>query len=413
MTATTDQKPIEIPGLGSLPVAVRTAISGPISDPISDPSGHRSGVDAVRAARMVGALLGMAVGDAVGTTFEFEVIDQPPYPTLATGPAVGVVGGGPFDLSPGQVTDDTQLAVCLSRSLVAHRAAPGGVDLVDLATRYVSWYEHAFDVGNQTASAIAALKSGVAVAAAGREVWHRSGRRAAGNGSLMRTTPIGVRFANAAHEGRPDLLVEAALSDSIVTHADPRCAIACAAFDLAIAEGVMFDIGPEVRHGVIAAAMIAAARAAIPLASERLRELWGDDAADITAIDEAEQMLQRDLDAALAPDPDVYSDEMHLHRTAGFVRVAFRLAFWHLVHTPSWSDALLDVASRGGDADTNGAIVGALLGARDGVQAIPESWLQIVLDATQPGPAEWADAHHPRHLLALVQRPPETPAATE
>ncbi len=104
-------------------------------------------------------------------------------------------------------------------------------------------------------------------------------------------------------------------------------------------------------------------------------------------------------------DPGVYRQGLHLYLTAGFVRVAFRLAFWHAVHTRSWRAAVIDVASRGGDADTNAAIVGALLGARDGATAIPTPWIERVLGATQPGPPAWADAHHPKHLLALVSRP--------
>jgi ADP-ribosylglycohydrolase len=87
------------------------------------------------------------------------------------------------------------------------------------------------------------------------------------------------------------------------------------------------------------------------------------------------------------------------------VRVAFRLAFWHAEHTVLWRDAVVDVASRGGGADTNAAIAGALLGARDGASAIPPAWIERVLGATQRGPAGWAKAHHPRHLLALSPPP--------
>ena len=43
--------------------------------------------------RAAGALLGLAVGDALGTTYEFDTIDQPDYPTLASTPATDVVGG--------------------------------------------------------------------------------------------------------------------------------------------------------------------------------------------------------------------------------------------------------------------------------------------------------------------------------
>jgi ADP-ribosylglycohydrolase len=270
--------------------------------------------------------------------------------------------------------------------------------MLDLATRYVAWMQYAFDIGNQTGGALKAIENGNPIATAARDVWRRGGRHAAGNGSLMRTAPIGVAFSNvAARHEQPATLVEAALTDSILTHADPRCALACAAFDLAIAHGVARQgSSPPVPH------MISAARHGLALATERMRDLWSDDRDDLAAIDSAAADLTRDLDAAAQDDPQLYSDELHMHRTAGFVRVAFRLAFWHLTHTPSWRDAVIDVASRGGDADTNGAIVGALLGARDGVHAIPADWIDRVLAVPQPGPLEWANAHHPRHLLQLA-----------
>jgi ADP-ribosylglycohydrolase len=333
-------------------------------------------------ARRAGALFGLAVGDALGTTYEFARIDQSPYPTLATGPATDVVGGGPFELPAGAITDDTQLAVCIARSLTENPGErPGRLDLADLARRYLAWYEHAFDVGNQTASALGAIETGTPIHEAGRTAWLNSGRRAAGNGSLMRTAPIGVRCTG-------DAVIEEAIADAILTHADPRCVLATAAFDASIAAAIA------------GADLFAAARAAIPVAAAKLRELW--DGEHGPSIDSAITDLARDLDAATRPDPDLYGEELHIHRTAGFVRVAFRLAYWHAAHTKSWRDAVIDTASRGGDADTNGAIVGALLGARDGVDAIPRAWLDRVLGATQRGTETWGDAHHPRHFVALL-----------
>ncbi len=340
--------------------------------------------------RARGALLGHAVGDALGTTYEFERIEQPPYPALATGPATGVVGAGPFDLEPGQVTDDTQLAVCLARSL----AERGGLDVADVAARYVAWSEHAFDIGAQTGAALARLERGEPPSSAALDVWREHARRPAGNGSLMRTAPIAVALGGAPGPA----LVEAAIADSLITHADPRCALACAAFDAAIAAAIAEPLDGS--------AQIAVARRALDRGAAWLREAWAgggaEAAADREHLERAAVDLAGDLDAALRADPDVHGDELHLQRSAGFVRVAFRLAFWHAVHAPSWRDAAVDLASRGGDADTNAAITGALLGARDGAAAIPAAWVERVLGATQPGPAEWAEAHHPRHLLALV-----------
>lgn len=320
----------------------------------------------------MGALIGLAVGDALGTTFEFEAIEQAAYPRLATGPAVDVVGGGPFGLSAGQITDDTQMATCLARSLVER----GGFDVDDVGRKYVTWSAHAFDIGAQTSASIRRLAKGEP--SAGLTVWRESGRRAAGNGSLMRTAPLAV----AVHAGA---LIDAAIAESAITHADPRCALACAAFDAAVAAAIAGDD------------LMAAAREALAVGAARLAA-WDEP----EHVELGRTALERDLDAALADDPDLYGDELHLHRTQGFVRVAFRLAFWHAVHTPDWRAAVIDVASRGGDADTNTAIVGALLGARDGIAAIPAPWVERVLAATQPGPTAWADAHHPRHLLALI-----------
>ncbi|HVA32774.1 MAG TPA: ADP-ribosylglycohydrolase family protein [Candidatus Baltobacteraceae bacterium] len=70
--------------------------------------------DAVRAAivdRGVGCLVGLAVGDALGTTLEFSRRDERP-------PVTNLVGGGPFNLQPGEWTDDTSMALCLADSLL-------------------------------------------------------------------------------------------------------------------------------------------------------------------------------------------------------------------------------------------------------------------------------------------------------
>ena len=51
-------------------------------------------------------------------------------------PITNLVGGGPFGLQPGQWTDDTSLALCLTGSLTATK----GFDPVDQPTRYCRWW---------------------------------------------------------------------------------------------------------------------------------------------------------------------------------------------------------------------------------------------------------------------------------
>src|SRR5215831_20818377 len=109
---------------------------------------------------------------------------------LARGPHRDITGGGPFHVLPGQVTDDTQMACCLAASLLER----GEFDPADVARRYVEWRQHAFDIGALTKSALKFLASGASPTDSGREAWLASGRQSAGNGSLMRTAPIGVYF---------------------------------------------------------------------------------------------------------------------------------------------------------------------------------------------------------------------------
>lgn len=60
--------------------------------------------------RARGCLLGLACGDAVGTSVEFS-------PPGSFAPLTDMVGGGPFELQPGQWTDDTSMALwCCWRS---------------------------------------------------------------------------------------------------------------------------------------------------------------------------------------------------------------------------------------------------------------------------------------------------------
>ncbi len=270
-----------------------------------------------------GALLGLAVGDALGTTHEFKALTAPDFPSLALGPLTDIVGGGPFGVAAGQVTDDTQMACCLAVSLKSKPAFEVG----DVAGRYVAWMKHAFDIGSQTSAALGAVANGRSPLDAGRDVWIASGRKAAGNGSLMRTVPIAVHFAAADGARR-----RASMLDSAITHYDPRCRIACAAFNAAIAHAI--EAAPA-----DAAALVAVARAEVDHAATALLAEAPGDAAAIAA---AASALTNDLEAAACDNPDLYGPEMHIQRTQGFVRVAFRLAFWELLHAPTFSAGMIE-----------------------------------------------------------------------
>jgi ADP-ribosyl-[dinitrogen reductase] hydrolase len=94
--------------------------------------------------RYRGSLLGLACGDAVGTTVEF-------MRRGSFAPVTDMVGGGPFQLLPGQWTDDTSMALCLAESLLRKN----GFDAADQMGRYLNWWKwgylsatgECFDIG--------------------------------------------------------------------------------------------------------------------------------------------------------------------------------------------------------------------------------------------------------------------------
>lgn len=224
-------------------------------------------------------------------------------------------------------------------------------------------------------------------------MWESSGRTVAPNGSLMRTWILGVAFSNDREARR-----EASLLDSAITHFDPSCRLACAAYNTAIAHAILGESSPD---------CVKAAIEELTGSAQQLR-MMHPDLCDVIESRRAE--LSRDISLACQDDPEVYGTETHLLESAGHVRVAFRLAFWHLLHATSYEASLVDVVNRGGDSDTNACIVGALLGAHFGLAAIPERWVDIVLRAAidRPSSPWWTD-YHPRQLVSLLGLADGTP----
>jgi ADP-ribosylglycohydrolase len=87
-------------------------------------------------------LLGAAVGDAAGAVLEF--IGREPTEAEVS-QAMAMPGGGCWHVAPGQITDDTELAICLADGLLA---GGGVLDLDAVATAYRRTYIQINVVGN-------------------------------------------------------------------------------------------------------------------------------------------------------------------------------------------------------------------------------------------------------------------------
>ena len=66
----------------------------------------------------------------------------------------------------------------------------------------------------------------------------------------------------------------------------------------------------------------------------------------------------------------------------GHLKIAFMWAFHYLKNDFTYEAAIRDILMKGGDTDTNAAIVGGLLGARDSINGIKQEWIEKVLSFT-------------------------------
>ncbi|RQO53154.1 ADP-ribosylglycohydrolase [Variovorax sp. KBW07] len=274
--------------------------------------------------RYRGCLLGLACGDAVGTTVEFRSRGS-------FAPVTGMQGGGPFELNPGEWTDDTSMALCLAASLIHCR----GFNAIDQMNRYCNWRSvgymssngHCFDIGTTVSAALTRyLASGDPFAGS-------PDPRSAGNGALMRLAPVAMFHAADAD--------------------------ASAAWQQA---------GESTRntHGALEA--IECSRL---FALQLCAALRGESKAAILSIAPLEPLSEKV--AALARG-DYAAKPRERIKGSGYCVESLEAALWCFAHTDTFEQAVLAAVNLGDDADTTAAICGQLAGAFYGVDAIPIAW---------------------------------------
>ena len=274
-----------------------------------------------------GVLLGLACGDALGRPVEFNSRHEI---ESTHGTVTEMRGHGTWNQPAGTITDDTDQALCIARSVVEH----GAFDPADTAQRFVEWYDtDPFDIGSMTRQSIRNLKRGQSWEEAGHEVWEASPEGAnAGNGSIMRCPPLAIAYARA-----PDDLVTTSRDSSRITHADPRCTYGCAVLNLTIA-GYLTGAGD-------------------PLA-DALKRVRTDAPTKLIGALEP-------LASGATPEP---------LETTGYVIHTLQTAMHDALTADTAEDAIITAVNRGGDTDTVGAVTGAIAGARFGASALPDRW---------------------------------------
>lgn len=273
--------------------------------------------------RYRGALLGLACGDALGTSVEFQ-------PRGSFKPLTDMVGGGPFNLKPGQWTDDTSMTLCLAESLLAKK----GFDAADQMGRYLNWWQsgymsstgECFDIGMTVRDALTRFQQ------TGNPFAGSSDPYTAGNGSLMRLLPV-VLYYFPDH----DRVRTFSANSSLTTHAAPEAVECCQLFAELICKALQGASRSSLRN--------------VP---------------ETTFLEPKVEAIARG---------DYLGKCKSDIRGSGYCVASLEAALWCFHHSDSFEACILEAANLGDDADTTAAIVGQLAGAHYGVRGIPEGWL--------------------------------------
>lgn len=262
--------------------------------------------------RALGAYLGLAVGDALGATVEFMTAREI---AVLHREHKNIIGGGWLRLKPGQVTDDTEMALALGDALLH-----GGMDDASvIAKAYVKWMQSCpVDIGNTCRRGIRRfLVQGTIEALPAPD--------SAGNGAAMRNLPaVLATLHNEASFERTTI------KQAHITHNHP------------LSDAGTLTLGRMTRR-LLRGEGLAAAQAEVDLLLEHLPE---------------------------------FSYNPWPRMTSGYIVDTVQTVFDAFFTTTSFEDCLVKVVNRGGDADTTGALAGQLAGALYGIEAIPERWLR-------------------------------------
>jgi len=246
-------------------------------------------------------------------------------------PISDMVGGGPFHLAPGEWTDDTSMALCLTTSFVE----TGRFDAADQMSRYCRWKDEGylssngrcFDIGGTVSTALRRYRE------TGDPFAGATDHRTAGNGCIMRLAPVPMFYYP------EEVLAEKyAAESSRTTHGAAECVDACRLLAGILIRALAGKTKEEV--------LFAAASNFIGSAS-------------IVAIARGEYREKA-------------ASEI---RGSGYVVESLEAALWCFLGTENFEKAILQAANLGDDADTTAAVCGQVAGAFYGVSGIPERWL--------------------------------------
>lgn len=284
-----------------------------------------------------GSLLWSAVGDAIGSSSEFRstynIRSEFDRQFEEHGPEKAIQ----ILMSIRGVTDDTMMTRYQTASIVKS----GGFNTENTAEHFGAWLKSGElrGIGKTTREALSRLNNGVH--------WRKSGKtgdQAAGNGCAMRIAPVALMY----HD-KPEDLFHFCKNASKITHNCDEAFAGTRAVAFAIASAIL-DVDPKT----------------IPLNAAK----FAGPSVTADKLKEAHNMLEKNVHAI---------DALSKLGCGGYVAETAASAIYCFASTPGDPvSAILSSILAGGDTDTTAAVVGAISGARNGAEQIPQAWLNTL-----------------------------------
>eukprot|EP00162_Nutomonas_longa_P010253 comp19805_c0_seq1/m.38289 comp19805_c0_seq1/g.38289 ORF comp19805_c0_seq1/g.38289 comp19805_c0_seq1/m.38289 type:complete len:383 (-) comp19805_c0_seq1:67-1215(-) len=310
-----------------------------------------------------GIIFGHALGDAIGLNTEF----------MDRAMCLNIYGSDRVTMNfaekhkdqhrsrwlTGEWTDDTDQMICIMQS-ITHSG--GEVNIRDIAYRILHWARNGMPelhkLGNGIGSTVHAVLMDPQFTSdphsVAKRIWDKSGGYLAANGAVMRTSVLGiVDFYDL------NRVCTNATNVCKITHYDPRCIASCLVVVTIIAVILQGQLDPNIPERLEEIILIAQKQANSHI--QTTLQLSNFDSAEL---------------ARYCSPVDSFADlQLDEKSSIGYTYKCLAAGLHALRSKDPFEKTITDLVMQGGDADTNGAVAGALLGCKLGYSNLPINWL--------------------------------------
>lgn len=351
-------------------------------------------VTATTVDKIYGCIIGSALGDTIGLYTEFlsKRTSEKAYPArrfqLVEPATEPYPDAHRSKFEPCAWTDDTDQALLILLAYLYIRTHDTSIEVLpqEFAARLKIWVSRglpaldraAYDIGILVGSVVGKSYYLADPFQCATSSWIDSFRNAAPNGSLMRTHPIGVIGVNLTEEQTWQLSVDVGRT----THVDPRCVVACC---------ISVGLVRQLLRGQIQTEkdMNAAIERAYNWVCKR-PDLLNPGGSDLNSAQIRAHLERQEFEKHVYAEDlqelhlDAQGKTGYVYKCLGSALLLLRLAMRRITKTSMavgivekaklFDQLMVELIMEGGDADTNGAAAGALLGAYLGYANLPSHW---------------------------------------